>query len=285
MSKTELERYTQEELTDGGDKTSTSVKAGPSVPAGSSKKGTKGKEPAGKDNTDGGELEGGPVLKTARSAKTPLPQIVLGARELCTYFPHHARWPRYLLRLLRNDWRYKDIAKAQLYARAELTKDNLKSRDDAIRQQSLTNGHIYYNDNSWTMQDWFRDHHADSAPYPAGANYPHVYTPGLDQAAWGPASQNTWTLAAGNVSTTQLTFLEMWQGVVNHPTGQDAGVLTQILHWASQQGDFYMSTHTVTDIPNIVAANQNRFVLPQEATRPDWDQRALQRLRANVPDP
>ncbi|KXT10063.1 hypothetical protein AC579_9686 [Pseudocercospora musae] len=164
------------------------------------KKGSKDKEPANQDDKDGKELEGGPVLKTAMSARLPLPQIVIGALELCTYFPQHARWPQYLLRLLRNDWRYKDIVKAQLNARGELNKANLKLRDDAIRKQSLTNSQVYYNKRDWNTQDWFRGSHADSTTYPATRPFPNLYTPGLDQAAWGPAAQKSWTLAVNAVT-------------------------------------------------------------------------------------
>ncbi|KXT07255.1 hypothetical protein AC578_2349 [Pseudocercospora eumusae] len=250
------------------------------------KKGSKGKEQANQKDTDGKELEGRPVLKTAMSTRLPLPQIVIGALELCTYFPQHARWPRYLLRLLRNDWRSKDIVKAQLHARGELNKANLKLRDDAIRKQILTNGRVYYNNRDWNARDWFRASHADSAPYPATRPFPNLYTPGLDQAAWGPAAQKSWTLAAGTVSSTPPTFLEMYQGVIHHPTGQDAGVLTQILHWASQQGRSFMLRHDASDIPAIIQANPNTFVLPHEARNTaTWDQSALGRLRANVPDP
>lgn len=81
---------------------------------------------------------------TAVSASTPLPDVPLSAVELATFYPLHTSWPEYLLRFFRNDWTMSLVAKAQLYARDDLTQGEHTKRSNALRKAKKTAGDNKY---------------------------------------------------------------------------------------------------------------------------------------------
>ena len=185
-----------------------------------------------------------------------LPPCDLGAVELCTFFPNHTQWPEPGLRLLRNGWKYEDIAMAQLHARNNVNKAYMDRRKAALRQQALANGKNFFNDESFT-------------PTSRQTLMTPVNT--YDATNYRPKS----TVNMNRL--TDATLLELGNGIHNWPTGADRGIVTQCIEHAVQNND---QTLMVRDIPRL--AQQLGFAMPAEATGTQWDQRANHRVRIIV---
>ena len=185
-----------------------------------------------------------------------LPPCNLGAVELCTFFPNHTQWPEPGLRLLRNGWKYEDIAMAQLHARNNVNKAYMDRRKAALRQQALANGKNFFNDESFT-------------PTSRQTLMTPVNT--YDATNYRPKS----TVNMNRL--TDATLLELGNGIHNWPTGADRGIVTQCIEHAVQNND---QTLMVRDIPRL--AQQLGFAMPAEATGTQWDQRANHRVRIIV---
>ncbi|EME85931.1 uncharacterized protein MYCFIDRAFT_171771 [Pseudocercospora fijiensis CIRAD86] len=266
----------------GGSKSSSGgsrsdAKAGKAPPPCSKKgdgKGQDGGEGNGRRSGDPPTL--GKVLRTPVNVKFDLPDMALGARELCCYFPHQSQWADYLIRLLRNGWKVKDIAKAQLFHRGELNATNLTRRHDALRHQVLVAGRDHYNDENWTTTRWLQASHADSLPFstaPANGNFLDLY------------DVTTWTPRRGQTATGGYpTFEQIRQGVdvTREPTGEDAGVFTRTVQlvFANYDADWHRA-HRIDEVPAIAGALSIQPTNEAQNTA-TWDQNALTRLNNNV---
>ncbi|EME85851.1 uncharacterized protein MYCFIDRAFT_82430 [Pseudocercospora fijiensis CIRAD86] len=217
-------------------------------------------------------------LGTAVGPDVRLPQIPMGAREILTFFPNHTQWFDVMKRLMRNHFSTEEIARAQLHARGTLTKDNRDRRDQALRHQVSTGGKTAYADDDWTKKRWEASSHPDSRPYTEAfitstAPFTNIY----DVTGLRPNDPTRRVASAP-------ALRDVIQSVVNWPTGEDAGPLTQALLWARRQGQTYLATHTLDDIPAIITTQG--FTYPTDATNSRaWDARARKRLNQTVPKP
>lgn len=192
------------------------------------------------------------ALATAISVKAHLPNCAIGIVEFLSFFPVHTQWPEAGLRPYRNEWRHTDVAKVQLHARGTLTKDAYRKRVDALKHQILTNGRAVFNDGTFTP-----------------TTHPHLMTAVTTYDASNYSSGE-------NISRIlyDASLVDIAEGVVNWPTGEDRGIVTQCIEYAFQND---LDQYTTADIPRI--AQQMGFAAPGEASRADWDKRALRRAR------
>ena len=77
--------------------------------------------------------------------------------------------------------------------------------------------------------------------------------------------------------TADAKLVDVANGVVEWPCGEDRGIVAQVIEHAVAER---MREVTTADIPNVAA--RLGFVMPAEASGQDWDQRALGRLRATI---
>ncbi|KAF7198047.1 hypothetical protein HII31_00761 [Pseudocercospora fuligena] len=217
-------------------------------------------------------------LPTEIGADVQLPQMPMGARELLTFFPNHTQWFVCMKRLIRNYFTSEEIARAQLHARGTLTRENRDRREQALRHQVSTGGKTHYADDNWTTKHWKASSHPDSRPFDetyAASAAPHTHL--YDVTGWTPNDPN-------RKVATPPTLQDVIKGVVNWPIGEDAGPFTQALQWARRQGDAYLASHTLNDIPTIVATQG--FTYPNDTINSRaWDARARRRLNQTVPKP
>lgn len=245
----------------------------------------KGKGGKGGDGGDGGAGGNGSlpprdydvVLSAGPEMLVELPQMPIGIMEFFTFLPNHTQWPTWLLRAYRNGWSTGAIAKAQLHARGALTRAEWTRRSNALRHQIRTAVRNKYGKTTASaMSQSGHAHFQPFAQHSSGNNLDHydvrvpvddtgdVYEP--------PRGQNTLPVPA--------TLQDLVNGVVNWPTGADAGQLTQALRYAQANG---LLNQTTRDLPNIVLA-QN-FAPVAEASRTDWDLSAVERLNNAVAYP
>lgn len=197
------------------------------------------------------------ALASATSVKTRLPTCTIGATELMTFFPHHEQWPEAGLRLFRNGWKNADVATIQLHARDKLSQTAYTRRRDALRKSVLTNGKAFFQKPDFKPS-------VDTELMSAVTSY--------DATRYQPKGDIRSRLE-------DAKLVDIAEGVVNWPQGEDRGIVTQVIEHA-HQNDF--SQYIAADIPQI--AQQMGFVAPVEASRADWDQRALARVQ-QIPGP
>lgn len=166
----------------------------------------------------------------------------------------------------------------------------MQRREWSVRQQIRTNGIAYYDDEDWSLRERLASTHSDSYEFdrrPPGGQYIDLYDISNDSGIWDQSVGGSWAPNGDlDVIVPGTPLLELVQGVIHHPTGRDAGQLTQALQWAMHPSrpPFYLQNTTIDELPNIIAA-QN-FRPPWEARNTArWDQEALERLNENVPDP
>lgn len=195
-----------------------------------------------------------------------LPKCQLGAVEGLIFFPNHTQWPRFLMRLMKAGWKYKEIAMAQLYARDKTSKLALKKRDAALRHQGGTNGRIVLRDQGakpgQSAEDFERsienfkpiDHHGliDAIPY--------------DTSGYKPRKSS-------RLIPEHYSLLEIAKGVRKWPAAEDSGVVTQVIRYAR---DNNLGKLTTADIDRI--ARQEGFTMPEDASGNNWDQNGRERI-------
>ena len=191
------------------------------------------------------------ALTSAITIKARLPPCQIGAVELMTFFPHHSQWPEVGLRVYRNGWDHSDVARIQLHARGTLDKQAYTKRYDALKHQILRNGRIFFN-----MADF----------KPSAHNHLLTAVTSYDAANYAPRDDIAHLLV-------DATLVEIAEGVVNWPTGQDRGIVTQAIEYAYNND---LRQHTAADIPQL--AQQMGFVAPADATGIQWDNSAKQRV-------
>jgi hypothetical protein len=191
------------------------------------------------------------ALVDAITIKARLPPCQIGAVELLTFFPHHSQWPEVGLRIYRNGWKHPDVARIHLHARGTLTKEAYIKRYDALKHQILRNGRIFFDD------DGFKP-----------TTHKHLLTAvtTYDASNYAPRDDIVHLLV-------DATLVDIAEGVVNWPAGEDRGVVTQAIEHAYIND---LRQYTAADIPQL--AQQMGFVAPNEASTQQWDQSAKRRV-------
>ncbi|KAK4505944.1 hypothetical protein PRZ48_003909 [Zasmidium cellare] len=217
-------------------------------------------------------------IATAVDGLVELPQMVITAVEFLTFFPHHTQWPTILFRLYRNGWSTGSMAKLILYARGLLDHAELNRRSGALRHQLRTATIKKYGEGSLPAE-MRRNGHPDFVPFSAhsSGNNVDLYDVRLPIEPNGDRYEPS--RAQGTLP--QPARLQMLvNGVVNWPTGQDAGQLTQALRYAQANGLLHLTTR---DLPALVL--QRGFNVQTDASTTDYDLRGLERLNNSVANP
>ncbi|KAK3680691.1 hypothetical protein LTR37_021104 [Vermiconidia calcicola] len=194
-------------------------------------------------------------LSSAIGVEAQLPGCQIGAVELLTFFPNHTQWPEAGLRLYRNGWKTLDIAKLQLHARNRLTRQGCDKRVAALRHQVLKNGQIFFNDEFFNQ-----------------TSHAHLMTTvtSYDASNYAPRSTIASSLAPNKL-------IDIANGVVNWPTGEDRGLVTQAIEFTSENA---LIQYTTLDIPWL--SFQHTFSSPNESLTTTWDHATLQRARQTI---
>ncbi|CAK3966110.1 Hypothetical predicted protein [Lecanosticta acicola] len=211
-----------------------------------------------------------------------LPNCVVSAVELLTYFPYHLQWPDIVFRLWRAGFRSPTMAKTQLYARGTLNKTELKRRHDAIRQQIKTAG---------KGPSWFGPafNGATNAPYKddprlqpiSAADYPRTECPNGVMEHYDVSDAQTPQTSTFRQKPDPATLSQVANGVIHHPQGLEAGIVTKVMLFAAARDWVDPATGrqwTTDDIPAL--AFRLGFGLPQEAYTDTWDQLCLESCEA-----
>lgn len=185
------------------------------------------------------------ALATAIPAKARLPSCDIGIVELLCFFPNHTKWPEAGIRAYRNEWKHGEVARIQLHARGKLTRDAYEKRIDCLKHQILCHGKHYFGDPTFKP-----------------TTHGHLMTPVVSYDASNYAPRN-------NQGLFDASLMDIAEGVVNWPVGQDRGIVSQAIEYAHNNG---LDHYTTADIPRI--AQQMGFVAPAEASGDDWDRNA-----------
>ncbi|KAF2771879.1 hypothetical protein EJ03DRAFT_10486 [Teratosphaeria nubilosa] len=204
-------------------------------------------------------------LRDAMPYSTELPDCSeLGAMEIIAYYPNHFSWPELLLRLLAAGWTTSLIAEYALYARGRLTVAAVTRLNNKIRKATTTAGNTFFKTRRFTMKK-----HADQMLSSTFQQGPTTY----DVTHIQPPAKIQPHMAPGLLS-------DLSYAVVNHPAGEDRGVLTQVILYDQNKGGQSPGL-TTDDVQHI--GNRQGFVMPQEArTTRDWDTRARDRALAII---
>ncbi|KAK4497325.1 hypothetical protein PRZ48_011775 [Zasmidium cellare] len=164
------------------------------------------------------------------------------------------------------------MAKAQLHARGTLTADEVYRRKAALRHAIITAGRTYFGDPNFTQGGYANDPRLqpiNQAAYPNGDCIDHYNGTEI-------------TTALEDVGSAP-TLQQVANGVVNHPTGNDAGVLTQVIEWARAAGK--LSDYTTDDVPMLAEQLAGTWVNePAIVHAPNWDTTGLATVQA-IDDP
>lgn len=232
----------------------------------------------GKQSADDDTRDYNRNISTAVDYLTELPQMVISAEEFLTFFPHHTKWPTVLFRLYRHGWSTGSIAKLQLHARGNLDNAEYQRRQATLRHQLRTATINKYGHGS-IPSEMRQQGHAHFQPFSqhSSGNNVDLYDVRNPMEPSGdmyepPRGQNTLTEPA--------RLQDVINGVVNWPTGQDAGQLTQALRYAQANG---LLQQTTRDLPGIVL--QQGFAVQTDANTTQYDLRAVERLNNAVAAP
>ncbi|KAF2169737.1 hypothetical protein M409DRAFT_52244 [Zasmidium cellare ATCC 36951] len=207
-------------------------------------------------------------LGTALSATHLIPEVALSAVEILTYFPLHLAWPAITVRLLQAGFRGPDMAKAQLHARGRLTRAEFERRKAALRHGILTAGKSFFADTNFTQTGYANDPRLQAI---VQAAYPHG-----DCIAHYNGAEITTTIDERNLAP---NLQQVANGVINHPTGNDAGVLTQVIQWAAAAGQ--LANYTTDDVPMLAEQLAGTWVNEPAAVHgPNWDTTGLATVQA-----
>ncbi|EME40091.1 hypothetical protein DOTSEDRAFT_28011 [Dothistroma septosporum NZE10] len=217
----------------------------------------------------------------------PLPNCPIGIIELLVYFPHHTKYAENMMRLYRAGWRSAVMGQVQLHARDSLDKKELDKRNSSFRHQILTAGKKTFNDQAFgPSKPTYRNRRElqpacllDYCLVISSTYNPCYEGVTLSDGTLGDANPFFVNTSAHSMSHMPATLDDLANGVVNHPTGEDAGILTQVIQWALTNGQ--AANYNTDDVQTI--ADQQGFVSPAEGRTFHWDVKAL--LRSNIPDP
>ncbi|KAM3423699.1 hypothetical protein BST61_g1111 [Cercospora zeina] len=200
-----------------------------------------------------------------RGSNFPPAGIAVGMLELLVYYPNHFNVAGVVERATREGWSAPLMSRVQLWARGACTKQHYERRNETVRQQIS----VAFRQSGTTMTAFRASLAGRPFDNTDGPQFSSLYD--VSNIVPGP-------LASGPPFLHQLL-----NGVVNHPTGADAGQLTKALLFAQSQGNAYLSGLTTDDLPAIIA--QQNLRSPNDAGTPDWDKRARERAEILVPKP
>ncbi|KJX97441.1 hypothetical protein TI39_contig490g00002 [Zymoseptoria brevis] len=214
----------------------------------------------------------------------PLPPVPMSTRELAAYFPHHATYPEIMFRYHRNGWNLAQIAKAQLIARDAYDQDTFTKRAQSMRQQIGTAGNEKYGIHNFSASDVQWRGHPDFQPFT------NQGSAAANQALYDISRANPPVLPPSSVRPLHAaTLAQVANGVVEHPSGEDAGMFTAVIRWALYHGvaDQYTTDDVMSIVNNPVnhcappsAPSQRLNVLPAGASTHRWDQDCRDRVQA-----
>jgi hypothetical protein len=124
-----------------------------------------------------------------------------------------------------------------------------------MRHQVVRNGQIFFEDSKFTQR--------------AYADRMTVVT-SYNATSYAPRPSERVTLKTA-------TLVDLAQGVVHWPGGEDRGLITQTIEYAHQHG---LAQYTVDDIPRL--AQQLGATAPSKSNTTQRDQNALRRSREAV---
>jgi hypothetical protein len=162
------------------------------------------------------------------------------------------------------------VAKAQLFARGPIDKAAVLRRDNALRHQFSKAGKDRSGDRHWTKVA--SGHRENPFAVPDHGDCLPLY------------DVSGWVRPAGPRPSGPPNLVQLVTGVVNWPTGRDAGPVTRALLWAKTQGPVFLRTKTSEDIPDIIA--EQGFEPPRQARETArWDVEGRFRLNIGVARP
>ncbi|GAB1740083.1 hypothetical protein NU219Hw_g5002t1 [Hortaea werneckii] len=193
-----------------------------------------------------------------------LPAMELSLTEILTYFPNHLTSPYVMLRFKAAGASVKRIAQAQLLVRGVIDDNATKSIDAKIRQQTREAGNVFFGRTVYTAleaENQLKTLSAGQVSYDVSAYSPRAYY------------QN---------NVRHMTLVEIARGVTVHPTGQDAGIFTQVVQYVLSNLNTLGDT-TTAGVQGVIALAANQphaltFSRPLEAATDDWDKKCLERM-------
>ncbi|KAK0249895.1 hypothetical protein LTR01_008244 [Friedmanniomyces endolithicus] len=199
---------------------------------------------------------------SAPDADAPLPDCYGGAVEMLTYLPHTTMRPSFGIRLRANGLSNEEIAKIQLHARGQASRENIHRRDAAVRRQMLNNGKQVFDDKNFTFRG--NKHKLDLK---ATTDFDVFKCSTL------PSHRHPRT------PTAAPRLIDLAKDVVNAPSAEDSGLLTQAIRYAVGNND---STLTTADVRSL--ALREYFVLPLGALSltSNWDAEGRDRVLASM---
>ncbi|KAF2861079.1 hypothetical protein K470DRAFT_263916 [Piedraia hortae CBS 480.64] len=204
-------------------------------------------------------------LRDATPIKAALPAMELGLREIACYLPTHMEMiPELNLRFRAHGIGDKFMARIALYHRGRLTHESVERVYNKMRRQHRKNYETYHGPDSGFMVPAIKNalmrpenYHGGLTRYHVG----HILARHKDYNNLG-----TYPLAA------------MARGVTIAPSGEDRGILTQVIEYAT----LHEPMATVKDIGRIV--KEQKFTMPLESQdrTVDWDDLAAQRAKNDL---
>lgn len=186
-----------------------------------------------------------------------------------------------------NKRHHTDFMQVQLHARGNLDIEENNKRNASFRHQIPVAGRKVFNDPNFGPRRPAYRNRRELMPLTL-AEYCLVisstYNPCYNGITFpdgtqGDANPLFVNLRGEIMSNMPATLDALASGVVNHPTGEDRGILTQVIEWAVANGQ--AANYTTDDVQMI--ADQQGFVAPAESRNFHWDVKAL--VRCNIPDP
>lgn len=199
-------------------------------------------------------------LGSAPDANVPLPNCYASAVEILTYLPHTTKRPSFGMRLRANGLKDEDVAKIQLHARGQATKETIKKRHAAIRKQMSKNGKHMFGD-KW--------------PFKKGT-YSLKSTTDYDLSQYMAQTSSRRT----KLQLAAPRLVDLAKDIVNGPSAEDSGYLTQVIRYAVENNDT-----TLTTVDVLQLAVREYFIMPVSALAPNshWDAEGRDRVLASMP--
>ena len=203
----------------------------------------------------------------------PPRDINIGMLEIRTFFPNWLQIPDLIVRAMRNDWRRKDLGKAQLNATAQLNSGRLDTVSNRIQKQ-MSDGGILYNGLEKSRTKWSMDLATQHGP-----------DNDLTANRWDLRSDHDIDIQAQSFE--HISLAEIIRGVPDRrrwPGGRDRLLLTMCLEYAAN------NPHLDLDTSHYGWIIQTQGFVDQHvgwggAAPSQHDIDALDRLRTNVQDP
>lgn len=127
----------------------------------------------------------------------------------------------------------------------------------------------------FSVNDFKLKHYRDTVKLPALQPFTAATT-NYDITAWNPPHGRA-------LNNEPPTLLQVSNGVINWPQGEDRGVFTKVMEWARDNNRLHL--YTIRDVLAIANNPANGIGgQPSEAQTPDWDKEGWKRTKA-IPKP